>query len=232
VRQLLAESLLLAMLGGALGLLLASGGLRLILALRPEEMRDLDGIRVDAWVLGYTLALAVVTGLLFGLLPAMRATRVSMHRALKNVTGVVGARGGQRFRNALVSIEVALSVILLVGAGLLVRSVQDLQSREPGFESENLVVFRPAVSQGHYAKPEQRTAFYRELLERVRRIPGVTGATPSTASCTARWRSTARRSTRMRSPPSSRPTSSSRTTSRSSVFGSWPGAVLPWRTRQ
>ena len=178
VRQLLAESSLLALVGGALGLLLASGGLRLILALRPEELPELAGVRMDGWVLAYTVLLTVITGLLFGIVPALRATRLSLQGALRNVSGgVVSARGGRRFRNAIVGIEVALSVVLLVGAGLLVRAVQQLQAREPGFDASNLIAMKLSAPRSRYATAALREEFHGRVLEQLRRIPGVRTAT-------------------------------------------------------
>src|SRR5437773_4161945 len=171
VRQLLTESLLLSMAGGALGLLLAYGGVRLILALSSNSIPRAGEIGLDAGVLAFTAVLSVLTGILFGLAPAWQASRPDVHETLKETTrGVTGGRA--RLRQSLVISEVALTLVMLVGAGLLLRSFHRLQQVNPGFSPERVLSFRLDLPERKYAKEEQQISFYRNLLERLRALPG------------------------------------------------------------
>ena len=177
VRQLLAESLLLAILGAALGAVLAQVLSRgLVTFLTTTNNRLFVGLGIDWRVLGFTAALAVTTCLLFGLLPALRATHLSPASAMR-----VGARGAtagrERFglRRVLVSTQVALSLVLLVGALLFVRSLQKLLAVDPGFQSEGILAVSLDLRRPNYA-PERRPVVYRDLLERFSTRPGVISA--------------------------------------------------------
>jgi putative ABC transport system permease protein len=175
VRQLLTESLLLALFGGALGLLLAYGGVSLIRALSLDGIPRSDGIGLDAGVLAFTAIVAVVTGILFGLAPAWQASRPDVQETLKESTrGVTGGRA--RLRQSLVVTEVALTLVMLVGAGLLLRSFHRLQQVNAGFSHERVLSFRLDLPDRKYPKPEQQVAFYQQLLDGLRALPGVQAA--------------------------------------------------------
>jgi putative ABC transport system permease protein len=177
VRQLLTESVLLSMVGGAAGLLLAWWGVETLTALAPRDLTDLGGVRLNLPVLGFTFAVSLLTGVVFGLAPAFEATRVNTNESLKD--GGRGSTGGARIRRlraAFVTAEVALALVLLVGAGLLVRSFATLRSVDPGFRAENVLTMRVALPSGKYAEAPRRTAFFRETTERIRQLPGVESA--------------------------------------------------------
>ncbi len=174
VRQLLVESLLLACLGGAAGLLLASWGLDALLALSPDNIPRLDEVRLDRTVLAFAGLLSLVTGIAFGLVPAWRMARADLHAALKESgRGAATGAGWQRMRNGLVIGEIALAVVLLAGAGLLVRSLMRLHDVQPGFATENLVTFGVTLSGATYSDAQRRGEFYLRLEERLQALPGV-----------------------------------------------------------
>lgn len=174
LRQLLTESLLLAACGGAAGFLVGSWGLDLLKAMAPSTLPGLDRIRIDPWVLAFTAAVSLITGLLFGLVPAWSATRSNLNDMLKEGgRGAAGGARGFRIRNALVVADVALSLVLLIGAGLLLQSLYRLRTVDPGFRTDKLMTFRVTRSGGEVP---QRLAFFREAVERVQKIPGVTAA--------------------------------------------------------
>ncbi|MCI0339294.1 MAG: ABC transporter permease [Acidobacteria bacterium] len=177
VRQLLIECSLLGLVGGAFGLLLAKFGLDALVAIGPDNLPRLDDIRIDLRVLGFTLATSLLTGLIFGLVPAFQATRLDLSEALKE-----GGRGegsgvrGRHARNMLVIAEVALSLVLLVGAGLMIRSFWRMQEVDPGFNPRNVLTMRLQLPQSKYSQPPQVVQFYQALIERVRGLPGVENA--------------------------------------------------------
>ena len=174
VRQLLTESVALSAGGGALGLAVAFSGLEALRALAPGNIPRLQMVALDGRVLLFTTAVTTLTGVLFGLAPALRASRVNLGRSLKE-GGRAVAGGGERLRNALVVAEVALSLVLLVGAGLLVRSFMRVQQVEPGFDARGVVSMRLSVGGTGY-QGERSSEFYRQLLGRVRALPGVESA--------------------------------------------------------
>jgi putative ABC transport system permease protein len=176
LRQWLTESLLLAMLGGAAGLSLARYGLTALLALAPAGVPRLDEVAIDRRVLLFTLAVTALTGLLTGLFPALRNSQAGLATALKD-GGEKGATPGasQRFRQALVVAQVALALVLLVGAGLLTRSFARLIAVEPGFDTSNLLTLHISLSGPAYGQA-QTTLYYQRLLERLRALPGVAAA--------------------------------------------------------
>jgi putative ABC transport system permease protein len=172
VRQLLTESLLLALAGGALGLLLALWGVDLLAAASPADIPRVGEIGLDPWVLLFTLGTSLVTGVVFGLVPAWQASKAEVHDALKE-GGRGSTEGGRgRVRAVLVVSEVALSLVLLVGAGLLLRSFAQLLDVSPGFESRNLLAADVAFGTT-YKEDAQRVAFVREALARASAAPGV-----------------------------------------------------------
>jgi len=181
VRQLLVESLVLSTAGGALGLGLAYAITRGLLALVPSQGQPLlISPHPDLRVLAFTLVLACGTGIVFGLLPALRASRPDPWTTLKDTTGSIAGTGGSLFlRKGLVSAQVALSFLLLVGAGLFVRSLQNLRATDPGVSVTNLVAFELAPAFSGY-DDRRATLFYAELLDRLRAAPGVTTAAYAT----------------------------------------------------
>lgn len=177
IRQLLTESVVLAVLGGAAGVLLAQWGLAALLALAPKNLPRVADIHLDAGVLGFALLLSLATGLLFGLMPAWLAARTNVNDALKQgARGATDAGARGRFRAALVVAEVAAAVVLLAAAGLLVRSFEKLARVDPGFRPENATVVRLTVPEKKYATPEQQSAFADALLARFGTLPGVEAA--------------------------------------------------------
>ena len=175
VRQLLTESVLLSTVGGTLGLLLAVWGLALLRGLNPGNIPRLTAIAIDGRVLAFTTAAAVLTGILFGLAPALRSSQVSLSETLKEGgRSLVG--GHHRLRNLLVITEIALSLVLLIGAGLLIRSFLRVQEVQPGFAPQNILSLRLGVSGPAYSEEIQRVNFYQRLWERIRRLPGVEAA--------------------------------------------------------
>ncbi|HZI17771.1 MAG TPA: ABC transporter permease [Pyrinomonadaceae bacterium] len=181
LRQFLTESVLLALLGGAVGLLLALWGVNLLRAFMPEGVSQARAVAVDARVLGFTLLVSVLTGLAFGLVPALQASRFNLNETLKEGgRDAAGGRRGGRVRSALVVMEVAVSLVLLIGAGLLINSFLRLRSVDPGFHTENLLTMKVVLPQTKYPDQARRTAFYNELLERVRSLPGVKSAAVAT----------------------------------------------------
>jgi predicted permease len=175
-RQLLTESVLLALTGGAAGLLLAYAALRLVVAASATSFPRVAGTHMDPGVLMFTLAISLSTGILFGLAPAFQAWRQTMHDVLKE--GGRGSAGGHShgLRSALVVGELALSLALLAGSGLLIRSFMRLQEVDAGFRPDGVLTMRVSLPEDKYAKPEQTRQFYRDLLDRVRQLPGVDAA--------------------------------------------------------
>ena len=177
VRQFLTESMLLALLGGAAGLLLSLWGLSLLKAFMPENISQVGEIALDARVLGFTLLVSLLTGLVFGLAPFAQASRLNLNEILKDGgRGTASGRGGNRLRGGLVVAEVAVSLILLVGAGLLINSFLRLRNSDPGYRSDNLLTMTVVLPEQKYPEPAQRAAFFAELIERVKALPGVRSA--------------------------------------------------------
>ena len=177
VRQMLTENVLLALAGGALGLLLALWGVDLLLALAPGDIPRAREIGVDVPVLAFTFAVSVLTGLVFGLAPALQGSRGDVSGALKEAArGSAASFGRSRLRGALVVVEVALAVVLLTGAGLLMRSFVRLTDVDPGFSPANVLLMEFPLSPSRYKEDSQVTLFYDEMLRRVRALPGVEAA--------------------------------------------------------
>jgi predicted permease len=181
MRQLLTESILLALLGGALGLLLAYWGKDTLLALRPwggDEM-VLD-LKIDLRVLGFTLAVSMLTGVLFGLAPAVQATRVDLTPALKDSVRNLTGSSRSLLGRGLIVLQVAISLVLLIGAGLFLRTLRNLQNVDAGFSRENLLLFRvdPRLS-GYRGKGPEIVSLYERMIEKIEAVPGVRSATIS-----------------------------------------------------
>jgi putative ABC transport system permease protein len=177
VRQFLTESVLLAVLGGAVGLLLSVWGVTLLKSFIPENISQVKAIAVDARVLGFTILVTMLTGLVFGLAPAAQASRFNLNETLKEGgRDAAAARGGNRIRGLLVVAEVAVSLVLLVGAGLLINSFLRLRSVDPGFRTDNLLTMSVVLPQQKYPDQTRRAAFYADMIRRVEALPGVRSA--------------------------------------------------------
>ena len=178
-RQLLTESILLSLGGGILGLVLASAALGPLLKLSAGSLPAAFTVELDRGVLLFTLGITLVTGLLFGLVPALRTAKLDLRETLnEGMRGSTAGPGQHRIRGVLVATEIAMAMLLLVGAGLLLRSFSHLQDVPPGFQADHLLVADIPLSQNAYARPEQRFEFFDRLLERAKSLPGVrsTGA--------------------------------------------------------
>jgi putative ABC transport system permease protein len=176
-RQLITESLLLSLAGGALGLLFAWASLGPLLKLSTTSVPAVFAVSLDRWVLSFTLVVSVATGLLFGIVPALRTAKLDLRETLNESSrGSTSGPGHHRIRGALVAAEIAMAMLLLVGSGLLLRSFSRLQDVPPGFQADHLLVADLPLSQGTYAKPEQRFEFFDRLVERAKSLPGVRSA--------------------------------------------------------
>ncbi|MEA2691275.1 MAG: putative transport system permease protein [Acidobacteriota bacterium] len=182
VRQLLTESLLVAFAGGAAGLLLGAAVLPLLLAFSPAQIDLLAPIRIDGSVLAATAGLALLSGLLFGLAPALGAARSDPHEAIQEGSNrTAGGRRGVRVRRLLVIAEVALSLVLLTAAGLLAKSFSGLLGTAPGFSSDGVLTAKLSLPEGRYGNPAALDRFNRQVLEKAAAIPGVTQAAFATS---------------------------------------------------
>jgi putative ABC transport system permease protein len=174
IRQLLTESALLACLGGIAGLFFAWGGLNLLIALKPANLPRLDSINMDWRVLLFTLGLSLLTGLLFGLIPALNASKPNLNEALKE-GGRSSSAGGRRgrLRSVLVVSELALALVLLIGAGLLIKSLFLLRDVKTGFNSDNLLTMRLELPEARYKEISKQMQFRDSVIESVNSLPGV-----------------------------------------------------------
>jgi predicted permease len=174
VQQLLTESLLLAVIGGALGILLATWIVKLFVASRPVTIPRIDMVGVDGRVIAFAAALSILTGIVFGLVPALRASSPDLLSSLKQ-TGRSGSTSpSRRFRSALVVTEVALALILLVGAGLMIRSFARLMAIDPGFDPAGVVTMRLMLPAAKYRELDRWTALHEDLVRRVSAVAGAT----------------------------------------------------------
>jgi putative ABC transport system permease protein len=181
IRQLLTENALLSVIAGAIGLLLAWWGSDLLMALAADSIPRVGEIGLDNRVLGFTLLVSLMTAVFFGIAPALQSSRPDINETLKE-----GGKGGGsssrlgRARNALIVVEVAMALVLLVGAGLLIKSLHRLQGVDPGFDPRNLLTMRLFLPQSKYAEPQQRQAFFEQALRRIGALPGVQAVGTST----------------------------------------------------
>jgi predicted permease len=176
IQLLLAESWLLSLLSGALGVFFAFVVTQIIIALMPYLSLPNEAIvTINGWVLAFSVSVSMLTGILVGLVPALRSTRPDINTALKDGGRASGGGRGTRTRNAMVVLEVALSIVLLVGASLTIRGFVELQRIDPGINPETIFLRIPLVEK-RYTTLEQRTVFARNLLERVQSLPGVASA--------------------------------------------------------
>ncbi len=177
VRQLVTESAVLSLLGGAAGIVLAVWGVRALVRVAPADIPRLDAVGVNPLVFLFATVVALVTGVAFGLIPALHAARSDVGGALKEGARGSGSRpASRRLRNTLVVSEIALAVMLLAGAGLLIRSFRELMRVDPGFRTENALTFSLTLPEDSYATAERQAIFADELVRRLRAVPGVRDA--------------------------------------------------------
>jgi putative ABC transport system permease protein len=174
IRQLLTECALLSLMGGALGLLLGAWGLEVLVAIDPGNIPRLGEIGIDGRVLGFMLAVSLLTGIIFGLAPAFEASKSDLNEALQEGTSrtTVGLRR-RRARNLLVVSEISLALVLLIGATLLMESFRRLRSVKPGFDPGHVLTLAMSVTESKYATTPQVANFYRQALQRIEALPGV-----------------------------------------------------------
>jgi putative ABC transport system permease protein len=181
IRQLLTESLLIAMLSGILGIALAGAGTRVLTALNQDNLHNAD-LSINSQVLLFTLAISLLSGVLFGLAPSLQLSRRDLIGALRDEgRGLSGNRGGNRSRSALVIGQIALSTVLLVGSGLLLRSFMQLRNQSNGFDPSSTLTLRISLPKTRYVKPEDIITYYRRVVEQIRTVPGVVSSAVSTA---------------------------------------------------
>src|SRR5215213_7824148 len=172
VRQLLTESILLAVVGGVLGLLLAVWGSKMLV--RLGSLPNSSDFGIDTWALGFTLLVSFGVGIIIGIVPALQFTRTSVSETLKQGSGRTGGSAlKQHTRKALVISEVALSLVLLIGAGLMIRSFWKLQNVDPGFNTSNALTMSVMLTPARYSEPHQQLAFFNRTIEQIRAVPGV-----------------------------------------------------------
>jgi putative ABC transport system permease protein len=177
IRQLITESLLLSLAGGILGLFFAQAALGPLLKLSASSVPAVFAVTLDRWVLVFTLGVSLLTGLVFGIVPALCTAKLDLRETLNEGSrGSTGGPGHHRLRGALAAAEIAMAMLLLVGAGLLLRSFSRMQDVPPGFQTDHLLVADIPLSQTAYAKPEQRYEFFDRLVERAKSLPGIRSA--------------------------------------------------------
>ena len=176
ISQLITESVLLSVVGAVFGLALAIAEIKFLAAVLPTDMPRIEDVTVDAWVLGFALLVSLLTGILFGLAPATQSTQADLAGTLKAESGrVVGARGARRLREVLVVFEVAVTLFVLICAGLILKSFYNLQRVPLGFDPANVLTVQINLPWGKYSLPKQM-AFYQQLIPRVEAVPGVKAA--------------------------------------------------------
>lgn len=177
IRQIVAESVLLALVGGALGLAYAHFGVRLIMAFLADRLPTSMEANIDLKVLAFTAVVSVLTGVVAGILPALHLSRSNVNQALKQGLGRTGSdSGGTRTRSVLVVVEVSLSLVLLIGAGLMIRSFQTLRSVNPGFDPRGVLTMTAAISRAKFSTATEQISFFERALDRIRALPGVMAA--------------------------------------------------------
>ncbi len=182
LRLLLTESLMLSLAGGSIGFLLALWGTDALMALEPDNIPRLNEVGVDARVFLFTIAVSIVTGIVFGLVPGMRAAKPDLNEALKEGSrGSMGSAASKRTLGVLVALEVALSLVLLVGAGLMIKSFIRLQQANLGFNPENVLAVNLTLPESRYPEERQQASFFQEALTRLQSVSGVQSAGATTS---------------------------------------------------
>ena len=173
IQQLMFETILLALGGGVAGLLVAKFGVDLIVHFLAQQLPRATEISLDASVLGFTLAISLLTGIVAGIVPSWKLSKANVNETLKQGLGRAGDSGGNRTRSVLVVCEVALSLVLLAGAGLMIRSLWNLRSTNPGFDARNVLTFSLPIPRTRYKSPTEEINFWNQALARIRALPGV-----------------------------------------------------------
>lgn len=173
IRQLLTESVAISLAGGVLGLIMAGWGTGLLISLAPSSLPRISKVTIDAKVLGFTVLVTLLTSILYGLVPALQTSKPDLNETLKESGRESGGGGSRRLSNVLVISELALSVVLLIGAGLLIRSFMRLQEVDPGFNPHNVLSMQLRLAPPKYTNATHAIAFYREFLEHMGKLPGV-----------------------------------------------------------
>lgn len=181
IRQLLTESVVLGLAGGLLGLVLAFAGIKLLVALNPPNIPRLNEINVDLRVLAFTFAISLLTGLIFGLAPALQSSKPNLNETLKEGARGSSVGGGQHIRNALVVLEMLLTTVLLITVGLMIRSFVSLQKVNPGFNAQGALTMWVALPAAKYSEDKQLRSFYQQAVGRIENLPGVTSVGVSTS---------------------------------------------------
>jgi len=177
IRQMLTESVFLSLLGGVAGLILAGLGVRLLMTLKPAGLPRIGDTSIDAQVLGFTFAVSLLTGVVFGLVPALNTTFFGISAKLKeDARTSAGGASGHRLRKLFVVSEIAIALVLLISAGLMIRSFTILHRVDPGFRTENLLTMRVELPEARYREQPKQRQFHRELLESLNSVPGVQAA--------------------------------------------------------
>jgi putative ABC transport system permease protein len=177
IRQLLTESVAIALVGGVIGTILAVWGLELLVSLKPANLPRLEDIHLDPWMLAFTFVVSLLTGIVFGLVPAWQSARVDVASALKE--GGRSATAGaarHRLRSTIVVAEIAMAIVLLMGAGLLIRSLWNLRSVAPGFDAENVVSMRIDLPEARYREIPQQTRYREQILSSLNSVTGIEAA--------------------------------------------------------
>ena len=173
IQQLMFETILLALGGGMAGLAVAKFGVDLIVHFLAQQLPRATEISLDASVLGFTLAISLLTGIIAGIVPSWKLSKANVNETLKQGLGRAGDSGGNRTRSVLVVCEVALSLVLLAGAGLMIRSLWNLRSTNPGFDTRNVLTFSLPIPRTRYKSPTEEINFWNQALARIRALPGV-----------------------------------------------------------
>jgi len=181
LRQLLTESLILSVVGGCLGLFIAFWGIGALVSVAPESLPRMDEVGVNVAVLIFTSVVSVISGIAFGLVPALHSSKVDLQSSLKEGGRATTASSGRRIMYLLITSEMALALVLLIGAGLMIKSIHHLLDVDPGFESKNVLTARISLPQSRYPQPQEVNAFYKQVLEQIEALPGVVSAGTVTA---------------------------------------------------
>ena len=181
LRQMLTESLILSVVGGCLGLFIAFWGIGALVSVAPESLPRMDEVGVNVAVLIFTSVVSVISGIAFGLVPALHSSKVDLQSSLKEGGRATTASSGRRTMYLLITSEMALALVLLIGAGLMIKSIHHLLDVDPGFESKNVLTARISLPQSRYPQSQEVNAFYKQVLEQIEALPGVVSAGTVTA---------------------------------------------------
>jgi putative ABC transport system permease protein len=174
IRQLITESMVLSLIGGGIGLLLANYGLNVLLSIIPENYMRLGEIKIDPWTLIFTFLISLLAGVIFGLVPSFHASKLDLNDMLKESgRSLMGGAAIQRLRGLLVVVEIAIAFVLLIGSGLMIKSFMRVMDQNPGFDPNNVLTMQMTLPEARYPKEQQRAQFSEQSLQRVQSLPGV-----------------------------------------------------------